>query len=354
MLAPLSHILPLTTIHRERLLPLAGRVTARLEQKVSPVDVVAEASLGREHVLLDVGQALGLPPEAAGKLVTCKVGERLEAGRVIAQGRGFVPLPVKVPREGRVVACGGGKVLLEVGEGTLELRAGLPGIVTRIIAGRGVEVTTHGALVQGVWGNGRVDLGLMLSMMTEPGEPLVASRLDVSFRGSVLLAGACSDPEALRNASDLPLRGLVLGSLSPALIGLAAQARFPVLVVDGFGNRPMNSAAYKLLASNARRECTVNAEPYDRATGTRPEVVIPLPISQEPPAPHLGEHFTPGQRVRLCRAPRLGEIATLVALKPGLTTVPSGLRVAAGEVRLEDGSQLVVPLANLEVINSAG
>jgi hypothetical protein len=40
--------------------------------------------------------------------------------------------------------------------------------------------------------------------------------------------------------------------------------RYPILVLDGFGAIPMNSAAFKLLTTNNKREVTVNAEHFDR------------------------------------------------------------------------------------------
>ena len=127
MLAPVHHILPLTTILRERVLPINGKVNARLNQKVSSSDVVAEANRAREHVLLDVGRALDLSPNAADKLIRCKVGDRVAAGAVIATGKGMIPKTVTVPRDGKVVVTGGGQVLIEIGESRMELRAGIPG-----------------------------------------------------------------------------------------------------------------------------------------------------------------------------------------------------------------------------------
>lgn len=350
MLAPVTHILPLTTIRRERLLPVPGRVVARLEQKVNPVDVIAEAVMGQEHVLYDVARTFGISPDQADKMMRVKNGETVSRNQVIAQSGGLIPRTFRANREGRVVAVGGGQVLLEVGGGTLELYAGLPGTVTRLIPDRGAEIVFSGALLQGVWGNGRVDTGLMLPLLSQPDEILSAGRLDVSLRGSVLLAGHCSDPAVLQAAAELPVRGLILASMSPALIPLALQMRYPIIVMDGFGRQAMNAVAFKLLATNVKRETTLCAEPYDRHSGTRPEVLIPLPAAQQPAPPRDIEAFAPGQRVRICRSPHLGEAATLVNLLPGLTTMPSGIRVPAAQVKRESGESIVVPLANLEIL----
>jgi len=126
--------------------------------------------------------------------------------------------------------------------------------------------------------------------------------------------------------------------------------RYPILVTDGIGSLPMNSAAYKLLSTNTKREVTLNTEPYDRYTGARPEVFIALPISAEPPMPNDMEIFAPGMQVRMRRPPSMGMIGSIVAIKPGLTVLPSGLRAQAAEVKLENDETVIVPLVNMEVV----
>jgi hypothetical protein len=350
MLAPVLHVLPLASIVRERLLPVSGKVSAHVNQRVSPTDVVADASFAREHVLLDVARTFGVSANAADKLIKVNEGDRVMQGALVAESRGLFPHSIRAPRAGRVMVAGSGQILMEVGDARIELRAGLPGLVTQVIPERGVVIRTAGALIQGVWGNGRIDNGLMSSVIEKPDDVLTADRLDVSLRGSVILGGHVRDADTLRVAAELPIRGLIISSLLSPLIATGYQMRYPILVLDGFGTLPMNSAAFKLLTTNNKREVTVNAEHFDRYSGNRPEVIIPLPVTSEPAEPNAYKMFAVGQMVRMRRPPNAGMIGTISNLPQGLSTLPSGLRAPAADIRLENGESVVAPLVNLEVV----
>jgi hypothetical protein len=239
---------------------------------------------------------------------------------------------------------------METGDASIRLRAGVPGTIIQIIPNRGAIIRTVGALIQGSWGNGRIDTGLLLNLTENPADVLDAARLDVSLRGSIILAGILRNAETLRIAAELPVRGLILSSISPSLLPAAQKMRFPIVAIDGFGKSPMNSAAYKLLTSNAKRDVTINAEAFNRYTGARPEVIIPLPASRELPPPTDVDTLDIGQTVRMRRAPYAGMIGTLTKLPAGLSTLPSGLRAPAAEVKLENEGQILVPLVNLEIV----
>jgi len=350
MLAPVLHVLPLTSIVRERVLPVAGKVNINTNQKVNPTDVVAEANFAREHVLIDVARTFGVSAKNADKMIKVQEGDRVTQGAVVAENGGFLSRSIKAPRAGRVMVAGGGQVLMEVGDARVEVRAGLPGVVMRVIPERGAVIRTVGALIQGTWGNGRVDNGLMTSLIEKEDDVLTPDRMDVSLRGSVILGGHVGDIETLRVAAEMTMRGLIISSLHYSLIQPALQLRFPILVLDGFGTMPMNSAAFKLLTSNNKREVTVNAEFPDRYSGGRPEAVIPLQGTSDPDEPDDYVLFAVGQNVRMRRSPHAGAIGSITNLPVGLSQLPSGLRAPAAEVKMENGDTVLVPLVNLEVV----
>lgn len=344
MLAPVSHNLALTTIIRKRLLPVNGKVVVKLNQHILATDTIAEAEYSHKHHLIDIAHILGIKASVADKMVSVRVGEKLAAGTVVAKA-------IKVEHSGRVVAAGGGQILLDISEKPLELQAGISGEVIELIQHRGAIIQEVGALVQGVWGNGRISSGTLHVLAEKPAEILTSKQLDMSLRSLVIMAGSCQDAEALKAAAEITVRALILSSIHPSLLGLARKMPYPIVVTDAIGKQAMNANAYKIISTNNQREkVTVNAEAFQRYKGTRPEIIIPLPHTDLPSTPREVDIFAPGQKVRLRRAPHAGATGTLVNLPSGMQTLPNGLRVLAGEVKLNFGEQVTVPLVNLEVL----
>ena len=350
MLAPVTHILPITTIRRERLLPAPGKVLARKGQKVGATDVIARANLNPEHLLLDISRGLGVAEETADQLIQYKAGEKVSEGDVLAGPVGMTKRVVRAPNDGRVIIAGGGQVLLEVESAPFELIAGIPGTVTALLENRGVVIETTGALIQGVWGNNKVDYGLMYVLAEAPDDILDTDSIDISFRGSIIFGGYCGDAEVLKLAASLPLRGLILGCIDASLLPVAARMPFPVVVIEGFGRMEMNSAAFNLLATNERHDVVLNADHWDKYTGKRPEIMIPLPAPGNPFLPSDSGYFSVGKQVRILRKPHIGQVGKITDILPGMTVLQNGVLASAANVELESGEKVVIPLANLDVL----
>jgi hypothetical protein len=348
MLAHVTHILPLTNIRRMRTLPVAGSVLVRPGQKVNASDVVAQAQVPSGHVILDIRRGLGIPQvSAAESCIVRQVGDRLEKGDVIAESGGVFARIIRAPQDGEIVSIGGGQVLMRVRTTSVEVTAGFAGTVADILKDQGAIIETSGALIQGVWGNGRADNGLLVLVLKNPDDELTRAQIEVGQRGAVVVGGHCASAEVLHAGAELPLRGLVLTSMASDLIREAEAMNYPIIVLEGFGKIPLNQAAFQLLSTSDQRDASVNAA-FHRMTGERPELIIPLPALGQ--AAQETDYFTAGQTVRIQGAPYAGRFATILQARTGLFTLPSGLKAAAADVQLDDGTKVTVPLANLEVI----
>ena len=61
--------------------------------------------------------------------------------------------------------------------------------------------------------------------------------------------------------------------------------------------------------------------------------------------------MTIGVRVRALRAPHLGKAGTVVDLPTQPQRIESGARLRVAVVDIDDGEQVLIPLANLELIH---
>ncbi len=348
MIIPVTHLIPLTHIRRARMLPDKGQVLVNINQRVKATDIVAEASQMGKHLILDVRKALDLwQYDDAEKQIEYKVGEKVEKGDILAQTQGFLPRVVRSSVDGKVVSIHRGQIIIEHSAQKLELTASIPGTIAEILPERGVVIESNGALLQGVWGNSKIEQGILLVVDQPADEELTTTALDISLRGAVVVAGFVTRPEVLEAAQEVPVRGLILSSMSSNLVSLAHKVKYPIILMEGFGQVPMNEAAFHLLITNEKREISMNAE-WDPIRGEKPEIFIPLP-ARGSPAQEYGE-LTPGKTVRVTVPPYSGQSATLVALQPGLTTLPNGKRVSAAKIRLSNSLIVTIPIANLDVL----
>jgi hypothetical protein len=340
----------LTTIRLERKLPSPGTVTVRVREKVAPADVVAEIQPPARHIFLELAGGLGVAEAEVPRHLRVEPGSPVESGQVIAGPVGIARRTMRAPSNGRLLTLSRGRALFEVTEEPYQIHAGVPGVVVASDGTTALSIETTGALVEGSWGNGRRGWGVMRVIGQGPSDRLHTTQLDVNLRGAVLLAGVCDNAAPLHQATELAVRGLILGSMTAELIPIALRTAFPILLMEGFGSVPMNRVAYELLNSNAGREATLEAtlrEPYSRQL---PEVVIPLPASSRLAAPERATQLAPGVRVRCMRAPHTGAVGTIRHLIPKAETFPSGILARSALVELEGTGPVSIPLSNLEVL----
>jgi hypothetical protein len=349
----LTRVSALTTVRRERILPVAGEVLVHIGARVEPMSVVAHAEVPGRYFILNVAQRLRVSPEAAEKHIRVKGGQEVKAGQVVAGrrvGLGLVSRTVRVPRDGVVAAVGGGRVLLESVSEPVEIHAYLSGTIGNVIPRMGVLVETVGALVQGVWGTGGESFGVLKVLTKRPDRPLRARRIDVSCHGAVLVGGSTLDQAALQQALELQVRGIVIGSLPTSLIEMAREMPFPIIVTEGLGRAPMAAPIFQLLRTNDNREAAVSGRTRSRWGTVRPEVVIPLPGTKSSPPPS-DTVLSVGDRVRLTRGRAMGAMGTVHSLPARRVALETGAKVWGAVVTLEDDEEQFVPLFNLELLN---
>jgi len=264
---------------------------ARQGQEVTPADVVAECNSSPKYTILDIAEGLGVPANRADKLLQCKAGDAITKGDVIAGPVGLFQRVVRASHAGLVKIVGDGKVLIENKVSLFELKAGLDGI-------------------------------------------------------QLLLDGPA---DVLKTAGEIPVKGLILGSMSSALIPLAKKVKYPVLIVDGFGQIPLNAAAYKLLTTiNKKRDVTIHAQTYQTFTGERPEVIVSLPAPEHIEAHLRADDFAVGQKVYLINKSYTAQTGIIERILEKPIRFPSGIQSPAAEIRFSNNERVKVPLANLE------
>jgi len=349
---PETRVSSLTTIRRQRTLPLRGEVVVSVGQRVEPWDVVAQTAVPGGYRIVEIAQALKAQDGDIEPYLLKREGDDVKAGEPIAIRRGLFRRVVRCPVDGFLVAVGAGRALIEADTTVVELHAGVRGRVASVRRSWGATIETVGAIVQGVWGNGKEGHGVLKTLADSPQSMLTREKIEVGFQGAVVLAGQGMTSEALQLAEEMQVRGIIVGGLEVSLLPSAMTAPFPIIVTEGWGTIPMSPVIFDVLKSNDGREVSLSGQVQTGWEPVRPEVIVPRVASEAPSEDTVADlPLTEGVTVRLLRQPYAGATGTVVALPTVPRKLEAGVTFRGAEVELTTGERVFVPFANLEWIH---
>jgi len=360
-----------TVVSKTRRLPIPGEVLVKEGDTVTHDQVVAKTQVPGEIHLINVANALGVDPEETSMFMQKRLKEPVAKGEVIAKRSSFFGLFksfVRAPAEGTIelISDVTGQIALREPYVPVEMTAYIPGKVVRVMPREGVTIRTPAALVQGIFGvGGEAHAGLKM-VAKSPDEVLGPEMIDSSCSGKVLVGGSLVTGETLAKAVKTGVKGIVVGGVEDEdlikflgyEIGVAITGQedigLTLIVTEGFGKMKMPQRTFDLLKSFDGREASINGATQIRAGVIRPEIIVALAegeakgqVDEEEEA---GGGMAPGTPVRVIRDPYFGAIGQVAGLPVELQKVETESDVRVVEVELEDGRRVVVPRANVEII----
>ena len=364
-------VAPCTRHRVRRLLPIPGEVVVRQGDRVAARDVVAETFMPGPVTPLNLANLLSLPPaDLAGCMLKAE-GDAVQLGDALARTKGifgFFKSEYRSKVAGTIESISGttGQVILRGPPQPLRVLAYLAGEVVEVVPNEGVAIEADVTLIQGIFGIGGEAFGPIRMACGQPGQPLTPDLIRPEMKGAVIAGGGRVTGSALAEAvragaaaivtggiDDADLKGFLGYDLGVAITG-SEQVGLTLILTEGFGEIAMAERTWRLLASRQGDEAAVNGTTQIRAGVMRPEIVIPLPegytkegdVSPSAAAGQLGLQSP----VRIIRDPYFGLIGRVAALPPEPQALQSGSRARVLEVELSSGRRVIVPRANVELI----
>jgi len=357
-----------TLIRKQRRLPLPGAVVVEPGQIVQAQDIVAATELPGNVATVNVAHELNIPPEEVPAASVVSEGDRVEAGDLIAETKalwGIFHSLARSPISGLVESISGvtGQMLLRGHPLPVEVKAYISGTVVEVAESQGATIECHGALLQGILGLGREAYGELRCLVQSPDEVLGADRIDDDCAGKVLVGGCLVTYEALEAAIAAGAAGVVCGGINDTdldrflgySLGVAITGQedkpLTIIITEGFGRIAMSERAFSLLSDYEGQQASINGATQIRAGVIRPEVIISYgPAGSEAARIRQETNLAIGQQIRLIRDPYFGMLATVAELPEALQTIVTESQVRVLRARLQDGREVIVPRANVELI----
>ena len=353
-----------------RSLPVPGEVLVKIGDRVQATDVVAQATMPGDITPINLANALTIPPaEVPGAML---VAERshIAAGDLMARSKGIFGLfraEYRAKTAGTVESVSGvtGQVIVRGEPKPVQLLAYLTGNIVEVLLHDGVVIEAEVAFIQGIFGVGGEAFGEIVLACKAPQEELTEDLITDGMRGKVVIGGARMTGTAIRKAISVGAAAVVSGGMDDgdlrAILGYdlgvavtgSERIGTTLVITEGFGEIAMAERTYRLFVEHAGAFAAVNGTTQIRAGVMRPEIVIPLGLSEgnEPvQARAAGGLLEPGTSVRIIRDPHFGLLGVVASLPPEPVVLPSGSKARVLDVKLDSGQTVTVPRANVELI----
>lgn len=358
-----------TTLRRSRTLPISGDVLVKEGNKVEFDTVIARMRIPGDPNIVKVALILRVEPNEIEKYMLKKVGEKVKSGESIAQYTalfGIVKRTVTSPIDGVIENIGSsGWVTIRSPPVTVDLKAYIPGKVIEVIPSRGVVIETNAAIIQGIFGIGGENYGIINMAVSSPDETLNPDKITPKNKGEILVGGSFASLEALRKAKECGVAGIVVGGIDgndlTKLLGYEMgvaitgeeEIGVTLIITEGFGKMTMSLRTYELFKKFKGMSASISGVTQIRAGVIRPEIIIPHdPVEGKEADEELSSGMTPGTAIRIIRQPHFGSIGKIVSFPVELKTSKTESRVRVVDVELEEGGRVLVPRANVEIIET--
>ena len=359
-----------TTHRARRLLPISGELKVSVGDEVSADEVVAETFMEGDVSPMNISNKLSCAPSEVRGLMIRDEGEKVSKGDPIARSKGIFGMfksEVPADADGTIEAISDvtGQLMLRGEPIPVQVKAYLAGRVSEVFPGEGCIVENEVALVQGIFGIGGETSGLVKIACSSHTEDLTPEMITADMKDAVIIGGARMSVAAVRKAQEVGARAIVSGGIDDADLrdflgydlGVAITGSekigITVLITEGFGDIAMAERTHALLVTCEGRMASVNGATQIRAGVMRPEILIPIdPDSASADSSSKGEQgvLEIGTTVRIIRDPYFGMIGTVGSLPPEPHVLGSGSKARVLEVQLKEGGTVVVPRANVELI----
>jgi len=356
-------------LRKDRILPLKGTVKVKVGDKVKAEDLVAETLLPGKVVPFNLANKLGVPAELLEQYLKVKAGDVIKKGQIMAETSGFLGLfktSIKSPLDGEIenISKLTGQMLLREPRIPVQITAFIDGLVVDVIENEGVVIENKSAYIQGIFGIGGETIGQIKMLAKTADDVVTVDKIDESCKGKIIVVGSLVTYDVIKKAQKVGVNGILTGGIDDSdlkqllgyNIGVAITGHekigLTIVTTEGFGKIKMADKTFELLKRFEGHKTSIHGKTQIRAGVMRPEIIIPLDFSEdelEVPESKMAT-LEIGTVIRVIRQPNFGLIGKVTGLPEKLTPVESETLVRILAAELENGEEVIIPRANVEVI----